>query len=91
MPTDKEVLKSTGLQKIINKYKDVNKNEVKFLGKNPVNIEYKNNKQKIEMMIFERTDITPLLRMDWMKKFRLTIGKIHLAENNQSEPRQSIQ
>ena len=33
----------------------------------------------------ERTDITPLLSMDWMKTFKLTIGKIQMAENNQSE------
>ena len=39
----------------------------------------------MELLITERTDITPLLGMDWMKKFRLTIGKIQLAENNQSE------
>ena len=36
-------------------------------------------------MITERTDITPLLALDWMKKFKLTISKIQLAENNQSE------
>ena len=58
---------------------------MKFLGKIPVNIEYENNKQKMEILISERTDITPLLGMDWMKTFRLTIGRIHLAENNQSE------
>ena len=30
-------------------------------------------------------DITPLLGMDWMKKFKLTIGRIQLADNSQSE------
>ena len=44
----------------------------------------------MECLIIERTDrlgmdITNLLGMDWMKKFRLTIGRIQLAENNQSE------
>ena len=39
----------------------------------------------MEILITERTDITPLLGMDWMKKFKLTISKIQLAENNQSE------
>ena len=68
-----------------NRYQDVNKNEVKFRGKIPVNIEYKNNKQKMEILITERTDITPLLGMVWMKTFKLTIGKIQLAENSQSE------
>ena len=39
----------------------------------------------MEILITERTDITPLLGMDWMKKFKLTIGRIQLADNNQSE------
>ena len=39
----------------------------------------------MEILITERTDITPLLGMDWIKTFKLTIGKIQLVENNQSE------
>ena len=39
----------------------------------------------MEILLTERTDITPLLRRDWMKKFRQTIGRTQLAENNQSE------
>ena len=39
----------------------------------------------MEFLITERTDMTPLLGMDWMKKFKLLIGKIQLAENNPSE------
>ena len=39
----------------------------------------------MDILITERTDITPLIAMDWMKKFKLTIGRIQLAENNQSE------
>ena len=85
MPPDERITKSTEIQKITNRYQDVNKNEVKFRGKIPVNVEYENNKQKMEILITERTDITPLLGMDWMKKFKLTISKIQLADNNQSE------
>ena len=48
-------------------------------------MEYENNKQKMDILITERTDITSLLGMDWMKKFKLTIGRIQLADNNQSE------
>ena len=58
---------------------------MKFQRKIPVNIEYENNKQKMEILMTERTDITQLLGMDWMKTFKLTIGRIQLAENNQSE------
>ena len=39
----------------------------------------------MEILITERTDISPLLGMDWVKKLWLTIGRIQLAENNQSE------
>ena len=85
MPSDERIMKHTETQKITNRYQDVNKNEVNFRGKIPVNIEYENNKQKMDILIIERTDITPLLGMDWMKKFKLTIGRIQLAKNNQSE------
>ena len=87
MPPDERTTKSTEIQKITNRYQDVNvnKNEVKFRGKIPVNVEYEINKQKKEILITERTDMTPLLGMDWMKKFKLTISKIQLAHNNQSE------
>ena len=90
MPPDERIMKQTEIQKITNRYQDVNKNEVKFRGKIPVNIEYENNKQKMEILITERTDITPLLGMDWMKTFKLTIGRIQLAENNQSEKERVI-
>ena len=85
MPPDERIKKSTEIQKITNRYQDVNKNEVMFRRKIPVNVEYENNKQKMEIFITERTDMTPLLGMDWMKKFKLTISKIQLADNNQSE------
>ena len=85
MPPDEPMLELTGIQKITNRYQDVNKNEVKFRGKIPENVEYENNKQKMDILITERTDMTPLLGMEWMKKFKLTIGKIQLAKTNQSE------
>ena len=53
-------------------------------------MEYGNNKQKMEILTTERTDITPLLGMDWMKKFKLTIGRIQLNETNQSEKEKVI-
>ena len=64
MPPDKRIMKTTKIQKITNRYQDVNKNEVKFRGKFPVNIDYENNKQKMEILRTERTDITPILEMD---------------------------
>ena len=38
----------------------------------------------MEILITKRRDISPLLEMDWMKRFRLTVGRLQLAENNQS-------
>ena len=85
MPMDKKILNTKDIQKINNRYQDINKNEVKFLGKIMVETEYENNKPKLPILITERTDVTPLIGMDWLKQFRLTIGNIRLAENNQSE------
>ena len=90
MPLDEQIMKKTEIQKITNRYQDVNKNEVTFLGKIPVNIEYESNKQKMEILITERPDITPLLCMDWKKRFKLTIGRIQFAETNQSEKERVI-
>ena len=39
----------------------------------------------MEILKTERTDLTPLLGMDYNKGLKLTIGMIQLAENNQSE------
>ena len=44
----------------------------------------------MEILITERTDITPLLDMDWMKKLKLAIGRIQLTETNQSEKEKVI-
>ena len=85
MPLGETMLELTRIQKITNRYQDVNKNEVKFRGKIPVSVEYENNKQKMDNLITERTDMTPLLGMDWMKNFKLTIGKIQLAKTNKPE------
>ena len=87
MPPDERITKSTEIQKITNRYQDVNKNEVQFWGKIPVNVEYENNKQKMEILITERTDSTPLLGVDSMKKFKLTIGKIQLATTTNQNAR----
>ena len=91
MRADKTIVKDTEIQKVRHRYQDVNKNEVKFRGKIPVDIEYENNKQKMPLLITERNDITPLLGMDWLKKFKLTIGNIRLDDNNQSEKRQIVE
>ena len=91
MPTDENILKKTEMQKIKHRYQDVNKNEVKLQGQIPTDIEYGNNKQKMQILFTERDDITPLLGMDWMKKINLTIRNIRTDENNQSEKKRVIE
>ena len=85
MPIDKRIMKPSEIQKITNRYQNVHKIEVKFRGKVPIEFEYENNKQKTEILITERPDITPFMAMHWMKKFKLTIGKIQLSVNGRSE------
>ena len=85
MPPDENILKKTVIQKIKHRYQVVNKNEVNFRGQTPTDIEYENNKQKMQVLTTERDDITPLLGMDWMKKINVTIRNIRTDENNQSE------
>ena len=91
MPADGQILKKTEMQKKKHRYQDVNKNEVRFRGQIPTDIEYENNKQKMQILITERNDITPLLGMDWIKKFNLTIKNIRTDENNQSEKKRVIE
>ena len=45
MQPDERIMKPTEIHKITNRYQDVNKNEVKFRGEIPMNIEYENNKK----------------------------------------------
>ena len=45
----------------------------------------------MQLLITERNDITPLLGMDWLKKFRETIGNIRLDDNSQSEKKQTAE
>ena len=85
MPVDENIMKRTKVQKVKQRYQDVNKNAVNFRGKFPADIEYENNKQKIQILITERNDITPLLGIDWIKRFLLTNGNVRLQDSNQSE------
>ena len=49
MPADEQILKKTERQKIKHRYQDVNKNEVRFRGQIPTDIEYEYNKQKMQI------------------------------------------
>ena len=84
MPVDENIMKRTEILQVEHRYQDVNKNEVKFRGKLQADIENENNKQKMQILITKRNNISPLLGMDWLKKFKLTIGNIRVQDSNQS-------
>ena len=84
MPMDRRIVKPSEIQNITNRYQGVNKTN-KMSGEILISIEYENNKQKMERLITERTDITTLLGMEWLKTFKLKMGRMQLAENYQSE------
>ena len=73
MPADKEIMKETEKQKTKHRFEDVNKDEVKFRGKIQEDIENEKNKRKIQLQITERSDITPLLGMNWQKEIQVNI------------------
>ena len=50
---DEKILESTGIQKFTNESEDLNKNGMKFCGKNPVDVEYEINKQRIDILTTE--------------------------------------
>ena len=49
MPADNKIMKETEIQKVKHRYQDVNNNELKSRGKIPVDTEYENNKQKMQL------------------------------------------
>ena len=78
MPIDERIVNQTEIQKVTsrryfryNRYPDVNTNEVTFREKLLENMEYENIEKETKILITERTDITQLLGMEWMKKFRV--------------------
>ena len=50
MPADNKIMKETEIQKVKHRYQDVNNNELKSRGKIPVDTEYENNKQKMQLL-----------------------------------------
>ena len=89
MPLDEKILKLPGKQKITNRYQDVNKNKVKFRGKIPEDVEYGNARitKKIGSSNNRKNRYGTFT---WDGLFKLTIGRIQLAENSQSERQKVI-
>ena len=86
MPNNPELYNQKDLKALKERYQDVNKSEIKFLGKVWVDIEYDGKTTKLPILITKRNDITPLLGVNWLKQLPITINKIQLDEQtNQSE------
>ena len=68
------------------RYQDISKSEIKFMGKTWVTAEYNGTSTKLRMLITKRNDITPLLGVNWLEELPITINKISLDnETSQSE------
>ena len=85
MPNNLKLYNPKDIHPLKEIYQDVNKNEIKFLGRVWANIEYNGETKKILILITQRDDITPLLGVNWLKQLPITINKILLDEHtNQS-------
>ena len=86
MPYNQKIHNTKEIKPMKERYRDVNKNEIKFMGKTWVTTEYNGITTKLPMFITTRNDITPLLGVNWLKQLPITINKISLdSGNNQSE------
>ena len=86
MPNNPTLYHPEDVQPLKERYQDVSKNEIKFLGKVWVNIDYNSKHTKLPLLITKRTDITPLLGVNWLKQLPITIIKISLDnKTDQSE------
>ena len=86
MPYDQKLHKTKEIKPMKERYQDVNKNEIKFMGKTWVTAEYNWISTKLPMLITKSNDITPLLGVNWLKQLLITINKISLDnEAKQSE------
>ena len=86
MPNNPRLYNPEDIQRLKERYQDVNKNKITFLGKILVDNEYNSKHIKLPLLITKRADITPLLGVNWLKQLPITINKISLDNNtNQSE------
>ena len=82
----KEKLKLENLEPVITKYQDVNKNEVKFDGKETVNVKTANGEIKLPLIISDKEDFTPLLGLDWFDALSFKIETNQIRRNSYSGP-----
>ena len=80
MPNNPTLYEQKDIHSLQKRYRDVNKNEIKFLGKIWVYTEYNGETTKLPKLITQRYDITPLLGVNWLKQLPITINNISLDE-----------
>ena len=86
MTNNPELYNQRDIKPLKERYQDVNKNEIQFLGKIWADIEYNGKTTKLPILMTKRNDTTPLLGVNWLKQLPITINKIQLDESiNQSE------
>ena len=86
MPNNTKLYRMEFNKPIKERYHDVDKNEVKFLGKLWGDVEHDETKIKLPLLITKLNDITLLLGVNWLKQLPITINKILLdEETDQSE------
>ena len=73
---NEEMMKDMKISPITRKYQDVNKNGIKFVGKNAIEAKSRGINFNLPRLFTEREDIKPLREMDWLRDFNWTLRTI---------------
>ena len=91
MPNNPKLYNPKDIHPLKERYQDVNKNEIKLLGRVWSNIEYNGETEKLPILITQSDDITPLIGVNWLKQIPITINKIlsneHTNQSNNIHPK----
>ena len=81
--------RTTEINPVIEDYRDVNDNKIKFEGKTLANVEFDGKSKQLELLITTK-QTHPLLGLNWMKELGLTLKTetAHQSINNISRPDQ---
>ena len=84
MPNNPELYNQRDIKPLKERYQDVNKNEIQFLGKIWADIEHNGKTTKLPILITKRNDITPLLGVNWLKQLPIIINNFNsIGRTNQ--------
>ena len=79
MPNNPKLYDQKDIKPLKERYQDVNKNEIKVLGKVWANIENNSGTRELPILIFQRNKIAPLLDVNRLKQLpsKKSIGQTH--------------